>query len=74
MYPTGMFAVTASAGEARENIHGTRVRSRTVFAAGRATDPGTLTIGRGTWSAAELRKALDLAGYSLKVTRASKRR
>lgn len=74
MYPTGMFAVTANFGEARENVWGTRVRSREILAAGRAVGADTLTIGRGKWSAAKLRKALHDAGYPVKVTRTSKRR
>lgn len=74
MYPTGMFAVTANFGEARENVHGTRVRSREVRAAGRAVSSDALRIGRGKWSATKLRDALSAAGWALRVTRVGKRR
>lgn len=47
LYKTGLFVITGSHGEPRENAFGTRVRKRSVLARGRMVDGGTLRVTRG---------------------------
>ncbi len=73
LYKTGLFVVTGSHGEPRENAFGTRVRKRSVLARGRMVDGGTLRVTRGPLSYLQVRKLLLDAGYHMKVLSGGRR-
>lgn len=73
LYRTGLFVVTGSHGQQRENVFGTRVRSRSVLARGRMRDKETLRVTRGPLTSKTVRELLHAAGYPVKVVSGGRR-
>ncbi len=70
---TGLFVVTGSHGESRENPFGVRVRKREVLSRGRMIDGNTLRVVRSKLPATKVRDLLQAAGYQVKVISAVRR-